>query len=62
MKHPTIVNANERLNQMLQEAESHRRMKRVSGQKPGRNFFSELKDRIPVLKGQRLDESTGSPA
>jgi len=47
---------------MLQEAESHRRMKRVSGQKPGRNFFSELKERIPILKDRRLDESTGSPA
>ena len=63
MKHPVIVNANAnlRLNQMLQDAEAHRRMKRVSPQKPGRNFFSELKERIPVLKGQCLDESASSP-
>jgi hypothetical protein len=47
---------------MLQEAEAHCEVKRVSGQKPGRNFFSELKERIPVLNDRRLDESTGSPA
>ena len=63
MKHPVIANANAnlRLNQLLQEAEAHRRMKRVSPQKPGRKIFNELKERIPVLKDRYLDESASSP-
>ena len=64
MKHPVIVNANanERLNRMLQEAEKYRRIKRFSNEKPGRNLLDGLKERFPVLKGQRMDESAGSPA
>lgn len=64
MKHPTIINANAnlRLNQMIQDAENHRRMKTVSGQNSGFNFFKDLKERIPVIKDQRLDESVNSPA
>jgi hypothetical protein len=64
MKHPYIANANAniRLNQMLQDAENHRMVKNVSGQNPGSKFLSDLKDRIPILKGQRMDESAGSPA
>jgi len=64
MKHPVIVNANAnlRLNQMLQEAEAHRQVKRVTAQKPGRNLLNELKERIPILKGQGLDESANLPA
>jgi len=64
MKHPYIVNANanERLNQMLQNAESHRLRERVSVQKPGRNLFKTLKERLPIQKGQRLDESANLPA
>lgn len=64
MKHPIIVNinANMRHNQMLQEADTYRRMKRISEQKPIRNYLNKLKDRIRVLKSNSLDESASSPA
>lgn len=64
MKHPVIVNANanECLNRMLQEAENHRRIKRLSADKPSRSLMDGLKERFPALKGRRMDESAGSPA
>jgi hypothetical protein len=64
MKHPVIVNANanERLNRMIQDAENHRRIKRLSNEKPWRTLLNNLKERIPALKGQHMDESAGSPA
>ena len=64
MQHPYIANANanERFNRMVQDAETQRLRKRVSSQKAARNFLSELKERLPVIKGQRLDESASSPA
>lgn len=63
MQHPYIANANanERFNQMLREAEAQRLRKRVSPPKSVRNFLGELKDRLPVVKGHRLDESASSP-
>ena len=62
MQHPYIANsnANLRLNQMLKDAEAYRQMKRISDLKARTDFFSEMKKRLPVLKGQRLDESPGS--
>ena len=64
MQHPYIVNANasERFNQMVKAAEAQRLRKRVSTQKSAGSLLKELKERLPVLKGQRLDESAGSPA
>ena len=64
MQHPYIVtaNASERFNQMVQAAETQRLRKRVSPQKAGRSMLSELKERLPIIKGQRLDESANSPA
>ena len=64
MQHPYIVNANAnlRLNQLRSEAEHHRLIKIVSSQKTPRNFLRELKERLPILGSQRLDESASSPA
>ena len=64
MQHPYIAsaNANLRLNQMIQDAENHRQIKRISNRTKGSNFLTELKERLPVLKGQRLDKSANSPA
>ena len=64
MQHPHIANANAnlRLNQMIQDAENHRRLKRISNRSVGGNFFTDLKERLPALKGQRLDKSANSTA
>jgi hypothetical protein len=64
MQHPYIANtnANLRLNQMIQDAENHRRLKRISNRSVGSNILNTLKDRLPALKGQRLDKSANSPA
>jgi hypothetical protein len=64
MKHPYIANANAnlRLNQMIQDAENHRQIKRISKNSAGSNFLSELKERFPALKSHRLDKSADSPA
>jgi hypothetical protein len=64
MQHPYIANsnANLRLNQMIQDAENYRQIKRISNRSAGSNFLSELKERFPALKSQRLDKSANSPA
>lgn len=64
MKHPYIANtnANLRLNQMIQDADKHRQIKRISNRSAGSNFLTDLKERLPALKGQRLDKSANSPA
>ena len=64
MNHPDIANANanERYNQMLQVAASHRLQKRVSAHITIRDLLNELKVRLRIFKGQRLDESASSAA
>jgi hypothetical protein len=64
MQHPYIVNANanERFNQMVQDAEAQRLRKRFIPRKSGQNFLNKLRERFPVFKDQRLDESASSPA
>ncbi len=63
MNHPVIVsaNANQRLDQMIKEAEHHRLVKKIAGQQPARDWFGALRKRFPILKGQRLDKSASSP-
>jgi hypothetical protein len=64
MKHPYIANtnANLRLNQMIQDADNHRQIKRIYNRSAGNNFLADLKERLPALKGRRLDKSANSPA
>lgn len=64
MQHPHIANANANLhlNQMIQDAENHRQIKRISNSSVGRNILTELKERLPAMKGQHLDKSANSPA
>jgi hypothetical protein len=64
MQHPHIANtnANLRLDQMIQDAENHRKIKRDYSRSAGSIFVKELKERFPAFKGRRLDKSANSPA
>jgi hypothetical protein len=47
---------------MVQDAENHRQIKRITYRTTGINFLTELKNRLPAFLGQRLDKSVDSPA